>query len=59
MDDFSLLFYYCQPVSYLQGNNIRQYNISNNSEWLNDEDAVNHDSSNSFLSMDRNWTYQL
>ena len=37
----------------------RQYDISNNSEWLNDEDAVNHDSSNSFLSMDRNWTYQL
>ena len=37
----------------------RQYNISNNSEWLDDEDAVNHDSSNSFLSMDRHWTYQL
>ena len=27
----------------------RQYNISNNSEWLDDEDAVNHDSSNSFF----------
>ena len=37
----------------------RQNNISNNSEWLNDEEAVAHDSLNSFLSMDRNWTYQL
>ena len=36
-----------------------QNNISNSSEWLNDDDAVTNDSSNSFLSMDRNWTYQL
>ena len=34
-------------------------NVSNNSEWLNDEDAVTHDSSTSFLSKDRDWTYQL
>ena len=37
----------------------RQNNISNNSEWFNDKEAVAHDSLNSFLSMDRNWTYQL
>ena len=37
----------------------RQNNISNNSEWCNDEDAVTHDAPNSFLSMDRNWTYLL
>ena len=37
----------------------RQNNISNNSEWFNDEEAVADDSLNSFLSMDRNWTYQL
>ena len=55
----SLLNAPLMPRTHHNGRGRGRQNISNNSELLNDEDTDTHDSSNSFLSMDRNWTYQL